>query len=110
MNYRDETETLREELRQTSAELARVNAELAKRDAEPQEVEEIAYKNAWGNPHAWTLLALAALLVSIAASANAYADSKSLTSQVFYAFGCACSVYWFARITRHILPTVKVKR
>ena len=67
MAYRDETETLREELRQTSAELARVSAELAKRDAEPEEVEVIPYRDALDELRPWvegTLMAGGPMLVA----------------------------------------------
>lgn len=51
MTYRNETETLREELRRTSAELARANAELTKR--EPREVEAIKWRGADGDALPW---------------------------------------------------------
>lgn len=109
MMYRDETETLREELRQTSAELARVSAELAKRDAKPR--TEIQYRDRGGaRVLEWVVVAVVLLgivAISTFVAALALSSERGVTAAWIV---CALSTAVMLRIWWRALPRVEVKR
>ena len=108
--YRDETETLRGELRRTSAELARVNAELMKRESD--EIEVIQWRE-HGVVAEWVAASLvvlgsAVILAGIAAVgslSNGYTRSAAV-----FGGGAAVCFALMVYIAFRALPRVKVKR
>ncbi len=108
MTYRDETETLRQELRQTSAELARVNTELMKRDAKPR--TEIQYRDERDAVHEWVVISVL-MLLSVSLStfiAALLLPSGRATAAASVAF--VLSTALLLRIWWKALPRVKVSR
>ena len=108
--YRDETETLREELRATSAELARVNAELMKR--EPQEIEVIQWRE-HGALAEWVTASIVMLgsvvIVAGIATIIALGDGYLRVAAAIGALATACFAL-MGYIAFRALPRVKVKR
>lgn len=110
MTYRDETETLREELRRTSAELARVNAELTKR--EPDGIEVIQWRE-HGVIAEWVAASLVVLgsvvllagIAAIGALNNGYPRAATAVGA-----GAGACFALMGYIAFRALPRVKVKR
>ncbi len=106
MTYRDETETLREELRQTGAELARVSAELAKRDTKPR--TEIQYRDQIGRMLDWVGVAIVLLsIVSVSTFVAAITLERGVAAARVV---CVLSTATMIRIWWRALPRVEVKR
>ena len=108
MNYRDETETLREELRRTSAELARVNTELMKHDAKPR--AEIEYRDPRRNEvHEWVVVSVL-MLLAVSLSTLIAALLLSGRAAAFAGVVCTLSTALMLRIWVKALPRVEAKR
>lgn len=104
--YRDETETLRAELRQTSLELSRANAELMKR--EPR--AEIEYRDPSRNEvHEWVVVSVL-MLLAVSISTLIAALLLSGRAAAFAGVVCTLSTALMLRIWVKALPRVKVKR
>lgn len=103
--YRDETETLREELRRTSAELARANAELMKRES--RKVEAIAFVDAYGLPEMWTAVALVVLIMGSIVCGSALESTRSSLVTGCLIAGLLSQVILGGYIVYRILPRAK---
>lgn len=108
--YRDETETLREELRRTSAELARVNAELMK--SEPDDIEVIQWRE-HGVVAEWVAASLVVLggvvILAGIAAVGSLNNGYPRAAAVIGGGAAACFVL-MGYIAFRALPRVKVKR
>lgn len=107
MTYRDESDSIIEELRQTKADLAKVNTELREREA--RDAQAISYKNEYGNPRPWVLIAIGSIAVGIVASWQAFHQSQSDAVRGFYAVGMISSACWAMYLIWKILPREKTK-